>query len=174
MARRLIVALATMALAACAATSPSREEAIAAGGGADALLAIEAAARAAYAAGDSAAAAGQYEALVKRVPGDPDYWYRLANSLTRQSRYDEAAFAYQRAGTLRPEDARIWHNLGIVRVTQAQVAFAEGVKRGGAGGLAFDDSLRLSTALHSLMRSGIADADARPADAALPGPGVEE
>lgn len=86
---------------------------------------------AAYATGDMQRAALLYDRLVKAVPSEPDYWYRLGNARFRLQQPDEAVIDYGRAIALKPDHARAWHNLGIVRLKQAHAAMlasAQGAK----------------------------------------------
>src|SRR5690606_3713141 len=79
------------------------------------LLEIEAQAAQAYRAQRSADAVRLYTSLLEAVPEEPEYWYRLANSLVRTGRYGEAELAYQHLLGLQQDHARAWHNLGNVR-----------------------------------------------------------
>lgn len=164
MASRLImVATVGLLLAACG-SAPSRPPAPAPDtGGAvapGAPLEIRARAEAAYAGGRYAEAATWYAELVKQIPAEGEYWYRLGNALVRSGRLEDAAFAYQRTLIIDESHGRAWHNLGVVRMRQAQEAFAEGIKTSDSTERVFQDSLRLSTGLYSLMEHGRSDADA--------------
>ena len=134
------------------------------------LLEIERSAAAAYAEGRDAQAADLYLSLTRAAPAEASYWYRLANTLVRTSRYDDAAIAYRQALSREPTNARAWHNLGIVRMRQAQEAFSEGVKRSAKGDEVQQDSLRLSTSLYSLTTHGEVDAPAPAAAPTVPSP----
>ena len=115
-----------------------------------ALVEIDRRADGAYRTGDDESAARLYRTLVESMPNESPYWYRLANTLARTGNYNDAALAYQRTLVLAPENARAWHNLGIVRLRQAQQSFAQGVENSRAGDRVFDESLRLSSAVFSL------------------------
>lgn len=129
----------------------------------DALLALERDAGEAYAEGRDSAAIPLFVELTRAVPAEPTYWYRLGNVLVRTARYDDAAVAYQHAVAREPGNARAWHNLGIVRMRQAQESFANGVKGATKGDAVFEDSLRLSTSLFSLTNHGFPGAADAPA-----------
>lgn len=116
-----------------------------------ALVDIDRRADDAYRGGDNELAARLYRTLVGSVPDESPYWYRLANTLVRTGDYHDAAAAYRRTLALDPENARAWHNLGIVRLRQAQQSFAQGVEHSRAGNPVFDESLRLSSAVFSLV-----------------------
>lgn len=114
------------------------------------LLEIDRNADSAYRFGDNETAAQLYRTLVESMPNESPYWYRLANTLVRVGDYNDAALAYQRTLMLDSKNARAWHNLGIVRLRQAQQSFAQGVENSRAGNPVFDESLRLSSAVFSL------------------------
>ncbi len=114
------------------------------------LLDVDRKADSAYRSGDNEPAAELYRTLVESMPNESPYWYRLANTLVRVGNYNDAALAYQRTLVLDPKNARAWHNLGIVRLRQAQQSFAQGVENSRAGDQVFDESLRLSSAVFSL------------------------
>ena len=115
------------------------------------LLEVDRKADNAYRSGDNESAAQLYRALVKSMPNESPYWYRLANTLVRVGNHNDAALAYQRTLVLDPKNARAWHNLGIVRLRQAQQSFAQGVENSRAGDQVFDESLRLSSAVFTLV-----------------------
>ncbi|MBB1061997.1 tetratricopeptide repeat protein [Marilutibacter spongiae] len=115
------------------------------------LVVLEQRADAAYRNGDDETAAVLYRDLVEAMPAEGEYWYRLGNALFRRANYEDASIAYRQVLAVDPANAKAWHNLGVVRVHQAQAAFAAGVQNAGEGGDVFDESLRLSTSLYSLM-----------------------
>ena len=154
----LVTAAACLALAACS-TAPKADADGAAALAGDSPIAIRARAEAAYSEGRFAEAVDEYTRLARAIPGEADYWYRLGNALVRTRRFEDAAFAYQRSVAIDGSNGRAWHNLGIVRIQQAQAAFAEGIKAGDPSGRVFQDSLRLSTRLYSLMEHGPDEAD---------------
>lgn len=122
------------------------------------LVELERRADAAYTAGHNEQAALLYRDMVEAVPQQSEYWYRLANTLTRTERVNDAAEAYQQVLMRDPDNARAWHNLGVVRLMQAQSSFARGVEFGQPGDQVFENSLRLSTAVFDLTdddRSGL-------------------
>lgn len=163
MARGLTTLAACCLLAACA-SSPQvagLPPASSAGAGVGELLALDTAAAQAYDAGSFADAAEQYMELVRQRPHDAAYWYRLANALVRTGALDDAAVAYQQVLVLDQGNDKAWHNLGVVRLQQAQAALAQAVKRADAGGEVFEDSLKLSTGLYTLVKPAI-EATPRP------------
>ena len=159
MARGLTTLLAVCLLAGCASSASPSDERTAA------LLALHAEAGQAYADEAYGDAAVHYMELVKLRPRDASYWYRLGNALVHTGSFNDAAVAYEQALALDPANGKAWHNLGIARVQQAQAALAEAVKRADAGDDVFQDSLRLSTGLYSLVAPAIDDAPTVPSEA---------
>lgn len=145
MPRATIVLMLALAAAGCA----GRDRAVKSDAGS--LLEIDSKAESAYRSGDDESAAQLYRVLVESTPNESPYWYRLANTLVRVGNYNDAALAYQRTLVLDPKNARAWHNLGIVRLRQAQQSFAQGVENSPAGAAVFEESLRLSSAVFSLV-----------------------
>ena len=88
----------------------------------NAVLATADQAAKAYANGDMNQAAMLYDSVVKSMPDDAELWFRLGNARFRLQQPDEAVAAYQHALQLKPTHARAWHNLGVVRLKQAQAA----------------------------------------------------
>lgn len=150
MARGLTSLLLVASLLAGCAGAPRAQRAASTDAGA--LLAIDAAAAEAYAQGRHADAAEGYLQLVRERPQDAGYWYRLGNALVNTGAFDDAAVAYLRAVAIEPGNARAWHNLGVVRVQQAQAALAGSVQHADPGGEVFNESLKLSTGLYSLVK----------------------
>lgn len=138
-----------LALAGCASSSAVSGDLPAVE--ASTLLEVEQQAAQAYSAGDHEQAARLYSQMAKAMPEEPDYWYRLANSLVRTGHYGEAELSYQRMLALRPQHARAWHNLGVVRMRLAQEAFAGAVRHSNPDQLVFKESLELSTSLFTLV-----------------------
>jgi cytochrome c-type biogenesis protein CcmH/NrfG len=63
--------------------------------------------------------------LARSAPSEPETWFTLGNLYARTNRPDQAVDAYQKALMLNSTDAKVWHNLGVVRVRQAWAAFAQ-------------------------------------------------
>lgn len=147
---RLAGALLVLALAGCASNSTSR------GTGLDSMLAIDQLAEEAYAAGRHEDAAELYTMLAEALPSESRYWYRLANALYRTDHLDMAAIAYAQALALDPDNERAWHNLGVVRMHQAQESFRHAVAGSRAGEPVSEESLRLARQL-SLAIEGVTD-----------------
>lgn len=79
---------------------------------------------AAYAAGDWARAAEGYLAAARAAGSDPAPWFKLGNVYFRSGRHDLAASAYEETVRLAPDHAKAWHNLGVVRLHQADASLA--------------------------------------------------
>ena len=79
----------------------------------------------AYQANDWVTAAKLYGRLARVDSANAEYWYRLGNALVRLNKTDAAVAAYRQALSQDPDDTRIWHNLGMVRLHQATEAFLE-------------------------------------------------
>lgn len=78
----------------------------------------------AYDAEDWRAAEDGYRALTTLVPNDAYAFFRLGNVLAKQTRYDEAAYAYQEALIRDASLIKAYSNLGMVRLLQAETAFS--------------------------------------------------
>ena len=177
MARRLTVLAVALALTACAITPPATDATDVAQPSperAQELLEKQARAEAAYAGGNNREAADLYTALAKERPGDAAYWYRLGNALVRINAFADAGFAYRRTVMLEPGNSRAWHNLGIVHMHLAQESLAEAVKHAGEDTPVFNESLKLSAGLYSLVDAGGSPATppaaAQPLQGAADGP----
>ncbi len=118
MATRLILAATLFAcLVAGCASAPSAPASKLAN-----VIGQEQAADKAYMAGDMQSSITLYRELTREVPQESDYWYRLGNAYARLQLPDEAVNAYQEAIKRNAAHARAWHNLGVVRLRQAQAA----------------------------------------------------
>lgn len=122
---RWMALMCALALGGCAghATRPDHAEA---------LAKLETGAAQDYAAGRYPQALAAYRQLVERVPKDPQSWFRLGNVQTRLQQLDGAADAYLHVLALSPRDAKAMHNLGVVRLRQAESAFAQSAASAGA------------------------------------------
>ena len=154
---RLAAVLLAGVLAGCASNGAAERT------GLDALLAIDQLAGEAYAAGRHAEVVELYTTLAEAMPSEPTYWYRLANGLYRTGQLDMAGVAYVQALALDPDNERAWHNLGLVRMHQAQESFRQAVAASRAGEPVSAESLRLARRL-SLAIEGAAD-EGRPGSA---------
>lgn len=79
----------------------------------------------AYASGEEARAERLYLGMARAAPNDPEIWLRLGNLYVRANKPDAAAEAYLHALALNRNDARIWYNLGLVRLRQGWASLIE-------------------------------------------------
>lgn len=79
----------------------------------------------AYVEGNLAQALSGYQSLTRAMPQNADFWFRLGNVYARLKRPDEAVDAYQHALAIEPAHAKAWHNIGIIRLRQAEAAFGQ-------------------------------------------------
>jgi tetratricopeptide (TPR) repeat protein len=79
----------------------------------------------AYANGNYDIAVNRYEYLVKQIPKDANFWFKLANSYARNGEPDKAIMAYQNTLLRDTGYAKAWYNLGIIQVQQALKTFID-------------------------------------------------
>jgi tetratricopeptide (TPR) repeat protein len=79
----------------------------------------------AYEKGEDARAEQLYMALARQVPNDAEIWLRLGNLYARSHKPDAAADAYQRALAINGSDARVWYNLGVIRLRQGWMSLIQ-------------------------------------------------
>ncbi|MEA3465655.1 MAG: tetratricopeptide repeat protein [Thermodesulfobacteriota bacterium] len=72
-----------------------------------------------------AAAAQEFEVLVKYIPQDAELWFRLGNAYTRSMQPKRAINAYENAILRDPRLAQAWYNKGIVHVQQGLKTFVD-------------------------------------------------
>jgi len=154
--RRVACALlAAVALAGCAKFSAGAKPGTATNDPQQALApeVAMAAAEAAYAAQDWPRAESNYLAAARASTRDPEPWFKLGNVYFRRARYDLASRAYEEALRVAPDHAKAWHNLGVVRLHQADESFAHVL----AGGDPRDEALDASAAaLRAIIDEAIA------------------
>lgn len=107
---KYLTCLLCMFLAGCSAVGARTEHA----------LADRAAADQAYAKGDRAAALREYENFVRNAPEDAVAWTRIGNLHLIADQPEAAIAAYQVALRITPDDVEAMHNLGVIRLRQAQ------------------------------------------------------
>ena len=120
---------------------------------------------AAYHAGNLDTAATLYLQLTKLIPQEANYWYLLGNTYVRMQQPDLAVQAYQQAIMRDPKHARAWHNLGIVRMRQAEAAFVSSASTAPVADPMHDVSSHLADALATIGKGDPA-AEKNPADTA--------
>jgi tetratricopeptide (TPR) repeat protein len=65
------------------------------------------------------------QALLRISPNDALTLFYLGNLYARTGRPDEAIDSYQKSLMINSTDPRPWHNLGVIRLRQAQAAFIQ-------------------------------------------------
>ncbi|MCZ6893127.1 MAG: tetratricopeptide repeat protein, partial [Gammaproteobacteria bacterium] len=110
-------------LAACGSTPERKEAAAAKELTAVDLMATLTSARSAYAQKNWREAERHYEILVRRVPKDPEHWFRMANIYARTERPDLAVTAYREVLVRDSNYAKAWFNMGVVQLRQAANSF---------------------------------------------------
>lgn len=123
--RSALPLLVALACAGCASTGSDGQAATKSPDSATAPTAEAslAAAEAAYAREDWATAEARLLDAARAARGDAEPWFKLGNVYYRTQRYDFAAQAYEQALRRAPGHARAWHNLGVVRLHQADASF---------------------------------------------------
>lgn len=84
----------------------------------------------AYAQGNLQQALKGYQALIKAMPKQADFWFRLGNVQFRQGQPHYAAKSYLKALQIDPGNQGAWYNLGIVRLREAEAAFVQAAQQG--------------------------------------------
>ena len=141
----LIMLLATMLLAGCAAMSgssalPQRSE----------LFQLINEAQLAYETGEDARAEQLYMALTRQTPNDPEIWFRLGNLYARAHRPDAAADAYQRVLSINGNEPRAWYNLGIIRLRQGWASLIQAHSYSGGNDLIHPESEKMIRHLEAM------------------------
>ena len=117
------------------------------------VLTLEKQAAENYQAHRDAQAADDYGKLVKIVPDDPNYWYMLGNAYVRSGQPELAVQAYNQSIMRDPNNAHAWHNLGVIRLRQAQAAFTSSAQVGHAGDSVQASSRRIANALTTINQA---------------------
>lgn len=154
---RLAVMMLLASLAACASSPPARLKA---------TVGQQQQADQAYLGGNLAQALSGYQALTAAYPQNADFWFRLGNIYVRMERPDEAADAYRHALQVEPAHAKAWHNLGIVRLRQAEAAFAQSAQN--AAGVDATLQQESATLVHGIAVLGTTPTDRAPVLPAVP------
>lgn len=143
--------LAAVMLAGLAGCASSRGQGARAGTD---LVAMEEMAAQAYRQGDYARAADLYAGVVEAMPDQAEYWYRLGNAYARQGLIQQAALSYRQSLALDSDNARGWHNLGMMQLKLANEAFAAGEARGSKRARVHAENRRLADATSRIMDEG--------------------
>jgi Flp pilus assembly protein TadD len=122
--KKNVLLLSVMALVASCATN---EPANTAGSGEDAFAMVARADRA-YKQGKWKEAEQAYRAVAAKVPNDAYAYFRLGNSLAKQLRFDAAAKAYKASLVRDANKTKVYHNLAMIHLLQAESSLAAGLK----------------------------------------------
>jgi tetratricopeptide (TPR) repeat protein len=79
----------------------------------------------AYLNNDMVTSEKNYSILVKEIPVEAFFWFRLANVYVRTNRPDAAITLYREAVIRDPEFSKAWYNLGIVQLKQTAFSLNE-------------------------------------------------
>ena len=121
--RTVFIALGlTILLGGCAVQSASPES-----GGDDAFVLVGKADKA-YNQADWKAAEQAYRAVIVKVPNDGYAYFRLGNTLAKQIQFDHAIKAYQAALLRDSEKTKIYNNLAIIYLLQAESVLSSSLK----------------------------------------------
>lgn len=126
---KVYLLLLIMLLGACA--SQEQRPAYTLPPGTASLMELRERAKAAYAQHDFVESRQLYLQLTQAAPSEPTFWFRLANSQVQLGELDVAVESYQQALRLDSRDAKIWHNLGVARLRQAQASLIRSVRVAG-------------------------------------------
>jgi Flp pilus assembly protein TadD len=111
------------------------------------VLELQKKANIAYQDGNIAEAVQDYTQLTQMIPDEPNYWFLLGNALVKEQEPDQAVVAYNQAIIRNPRHTRAWHNLGVIRLRQAQAAFVSSAETANAGDPIKQNSRRVAEAL---------------------------
>lgn len=134
-----------LALAGCASSAPTLrgkpEQQL------GTVLELQKKANTAYQGGNITEAVQDYTELTQMIPDEPNYWFLLGNALVKAQEPDQAVVAYNQAIIRNPRHTRAWHNLGVIRLRQAQAAFVSSAETANAGDPIQQNSRRVAEAL---------------------------
>jgi len=129
----------------------------------------------AYQAGRWPDAMQQYEELVRAFPKNPFLLFRYGNAASQLGIYENAAQAYHSALVLDPNYAEAAFNLGLVRLSQSDAAFAHAVTKAQADSRFGAEAQRMRGLTQRIIRvtaNGDDGVPVTPADA-TPGQGSQ-
>ena len=82
-------------------------------------------AEAAYESDDLVNGEKYYEILIRELPQEPEYWFRLANIYVRTDRPYASINLYREAVIRDPQFSKAWYNLGVVQLKQTAFSLNE-------------------------------------------------
>ena len=89
------------------------------------LIEVLGQANTAYENNDLVASEKNYEILIKELPEEAEYWFRLGNIYVRTNRPQAAISLYREAVLRDPQFAKAWYNMGIVQLKQTAFSLNE-------------------------------------------------
>ena len=122
MKKVFMVLMLTGLLGGCAVQSTSSE-----GGEGDAFVLVAKADKA-YGQSDWKTAEQAYRVVIAKVPNDGYAYFRLGNTLAKQYHFDDAVKAYQEALLRDEKKTKIYNNLAMIHLLQAQSTLSAGLK----------------------------------------------
>lgn len=161
-ALRCILPLACLALGACGTLDALQM------GHDDQIYGKQAQAAQAYDAGADARAETLLQGILRVSPSDAENWFRLGNLYARTDRPDLAAEAFRKSLMLRVDDARVWHNLAVVRLRQAQAATVQASALAATDPALYEKTTRLAEQLQNVLNKQDAPSAAVPQQAMTP------
>ena len=69
-----------------------------------------------------------YRAVIEKVPADAYAYFRLGNSLAKQYRFNDAESAYKESLARDANKTKVYHNLAMIHLLQAESSLADGLK----------------------------------------------
>lgn len=69
-----------------------------------------------------------YRNVIARAPTDAYAYFRLGNSLAKQLKFDDAAQAYQESLNYDGNKTKVYHNLAMIHLLQAESSLNAGLK----------------------------------------------
>ncbi|HEY3487445.1 MAG TPA: tetratricopeptide repeat protein, partial [Gammaproteobacteria bacterium] len=108
----------------------------------------------AYADADWPVAERRFKALIERVPGEGEFWFRLGNIYARTHRPEEAVAAYKEALMRQNIKSKTWHNMGIIYLREAANAFTKMLEGMDPGDPLSPRAYALNDAIYKLLNSG--------------------
>jgi TolA-binding protein len=119
----IIIVAATLGMSGCA-TTQMQDATAPEGNSIDMVKAADMA----YKEGKWKAAEQGYRKVIAKVPADFYAYFRLGNTLAKQLRFHEAAAAYQEALVRDASKTKVYNNLAMIHLFQAESALAAGLK----------------------------------------------
>jgi len=171
LSRFIVSTICLLAMVGCATSAPSLKGAPEQKLGS--VLELQKKADSAYHGGNVAEAVQDYTRLTQLIPEEPNYWYMLGNALVKAQEPDQAVLAYDQAIIRNPRHTRAWHNLGVIRLRQAQAAFVSSAETANAGDPIKQNSRRVADALtrvSDVPKSSVPVADQSIDDSPAPAP----